>query len=56
MAGKGLIADYYRTVLGQVKKEKRHFFANDRILVKVTLIGHIGRSRSVYLGAKMGRR
>ena len=49
MAGKGLIADYYQTILGQVNKEKRQFFGNDGILVNVTLIGHIGRMRSVSL-------
>jgi len=53
VAGKGLIADYYQTILGQVKKEKRHFFANDRILVNVTSIGHIGRMRSVFLRLSM---
>ena len=53
MAGKGLIADYYQTILGQVKKEKLHFFANDRILVNVTSIGHIGRMRSVFLRLSM---
>jgi len=49
MAGKGLIADYYQTNLGQVNKEKRQFFGIDGILVNVTLIGHIGRVRSVFL-------
>lgn len=49
MAGKGLNADYYQSFLGQVNKEKRRFSAGDRILVKVTLIGHIGRAGSVFL-------
>jgi len=49
MAGKGLKSDFYQSFLGQVNKEKRRFSADDRIMVKVTLIGHIGRVRSVYL-------
>ena len=34
---------------GGVNNEKRLYFLNDRILVKVTNIGHIGRARSVFL-------
>jgi hypothetical protein len=49
MAGKGLISEFYQSFLGQVNKEKRCFPADDGIVVNVTLIGHIGRVRSVFL-------
>jgi len=60
-AGKGLIADYYQTILGQVNKEKRRFFANDRILVNVTIdrshrqdeIGRFAREFSAALGVSL---